>query len=148
MARSRLKSKGRADVAPVTYLPKAMLESAEYAALTAAEVKLLLDIAVQFNGYTNNGDLHCNFALMKVRGWRSQATLWRALSGLLEKGFLIKTRQGGKHRCSLFAVTWREVHDCKGKHDSSPTRTAKNNWRRSPQISPPKTGTVQCQRVA
>lgn len=130
MARTLMKAKGRADVGQVTVVPKAILLSPEYAALTAHEVKLLLDIVVQFNGYTNNGDLQCTWRLMKVRGWRSQATLWRALHGLLDKNFVVKTRQGGKHRCSLYGVTWVEIHECKGKPDMRPTRAMMGAWRK------------------
>ena len=137
MARSLRKSKGRADRSPVTVIPKAILESEEYAALTAYEVKLLIDILVQFNGYTNNGDLQCAWSLMKKRGWRSQDTLARALRGLLEKGFIFKTRQGGMHKCSLYAVTWIEIHECKGKLDVRPTRAALGSWRKKSPIRQP-----------
>src|SRR3989344_5142941 len=104
MARSRLKAKGRADFGSFVALPHAILESQEWAALTAFEVKLLLDVYGQYNG-TNNGALAAAWTLVRPRGWRSESTLNRALRGLLDKGFLLKTRQGGKHRCSFFAVT-------------------------------------------
>lgn len=109
-------------------MPHAILESPEWAALTAFETKLLFDVYGQFNG-RNNGTLSAAWTLMRRRGWRSESTLNRALRGLLDKAFLLKTRQGGKHRCSFFAVTWREVHDCNGKHDMPPTRTAPGTWK-------------------
>jgi hypothetical protein len=128
MARSRLKAKGRADFGSYVAMLHTVLESPEWAALTAFEVKLLLDVYGQFNG-KNNGTLSAAWTLMKPRGWNSQDTLNRALRGLLDKGFLLKTRQGGKHRCSFFAVTWREVHECDGKHDMRPTKTAPGTWK-------------------
>jgi hypothetical protein len=128
MARSRPKLKGRADIGSFAAVPHAILESSEWAALTAYEVKLLLDVYGQFSG-NNNGALSAAWTLMRPRGWRSQATLNNALRGLLEKGFLIKTRQGGKHRCSFFAVTWREVQECDGKHDMRPTKVAPGTWK-------------------
>lgn len=137
MARSLRKAKGRADTGPVTVIPKVILESEEYAALTAYEVKLLIDLVVQYNGYTNNGDLQCVWRLIKHRGWRSQDTLARALRGLLDKGFIVKTRQGGQHRCSLYAVTWVEIHECKGKLDVHPTRTALGLWRKKSVLRQP-----------
>lgn len=109
-------------------MPKAILESEEYARLTAYEVKLLMDLFSQFNG-RNNGDFHCAWRLMRRRGWRSQDTLNRALSGLIELGFIVKTRQGGKHKCSLYAVTWLPIHDCSGKLDISPTMAAPGTWK-------------------
>lgn len=128
MARNRTKVKGRSDIGSYVAVPHAILESPEWAALTAYEVKLLLDVYGQFNG-KNNGTLSASWTLMRPRGWRSESTLNRALTGLLEKGFLIKTRQGGKHRCSFFAVTWREVHDCDGKHDMRLTTAAPGTWK-------------------
>lgn len=128
MTRSRQKAKGRADFGSYVAMPHAILESREWAALTAFEVKLLLDVYGQFNG-KNNGALSASWTLMRPRGWRSQDTLNHALRGLLEKGFLMKTRQGGKHRCSFFAVTWREIHECDGKHDMRPTTAAPGTWK-------------------
>ncbi|MHB8391857.1 MAG: hypothetical protein ACYDBH_20150 [Acidobacteriaceae bacterium] len=111
-------------------MPHAILTSDEWAALTAFEVKLLMDLYGQFNG-SNNGDLSAAMTLMMPRGWKSKDTLHRALCGLLDKGFLQKTRQGGKHRCSLYAVTWREIHECDGKLDVRPTQTAPATWKKS-----------------
>lgn len=133
MARSRLKTKGRREFGSFILLPKDILESEEYAALTAYEIKLLLDLFVQYNG-RNNGDFHCAWSLMQKRGWHSQDTLNRALRGLIEKGFVMKTRQGGKHRCSLYAVTWKEINDCDGKIDVRPTQMAPATWRKKKMV--------------
>lgn len=128
MARTRFKAKARADFGSYVAIPHVILESDEWAALTAFETKLLLDVYGQFNG-KNNGALSASLTLMRQRGWRSPDTLNRALHGLQDKGFLLKTRQGGKHRCSFFAVTWREVHDCNGMHDVTPTSVAPGTWK-------------------
>lgn len=130
MGRSILKAKGRREQGTFILLPKSILESAEYAALTAHEVKLLLDLFVQYNG-RNNGDFHCAWSLMQKRGWHSQDTLNRALRGLIEKGFVMKTRQGGKHKCSLYAVTWKEINDCDGKLEVRPTQVPPATWRKN-----------------
>jgi len=128
MARNRLRAKGRREFGPYVAMPKAILESEEYAALTAFEVKLLVDIYAQYNG-RNNGDLHCAWTLMRKRGWNSQDTLNRALRGLMERDWIMRTRQGGKHRCSLFAVTWLPIDECNGKHDVGATVTAPGTWK-------------------
>lgn len=130
MARSRIKSKGRAEFGSYVAMPHAILESDEWARLSAFEVKLLLDVYGQFNG-KNNGDLSAAWTLMKRRGWNSKDTLGRALSGLLESGFLLKTRQGGRHKATLLAVTWRSVDDCDGKLDVSATKVAPGTWRKN-----------------
>jgi hypothetical protein len=41
------------------------------------------------------------------------------------------TRQGGLHKASLYALTWKEVNECDGKLDVGfgPTRVASGRWR-------------------
>lgn len=111
-------------------IPHELLESAEWAQLSAIEVKLLIDLYAQFNGRCN-GALSAAWSIMRARGWCSQDTLNRALRGLIGKGFIVKTRQGGRNRCSLFAVTWREIQECGGKHDVDATSIAGNNWKKN-----------------
>lgn len=111
-------------------LRKDMLSSPQFAALDGNAVKLLLELARQFNG-SNNGDLSIAWTLLKRSGWRSQATLHKAKDRLLEARFIVKTRQGMKlgHLCSLFALTWLPVDECEGKHDHPPERIPSNAWR-------------------
>lgn len=68
-----------------------MLQSDQWASLTPYEVKLLIDLAAQYNG-SNNGDLCAPMTLMRRHGWRSPATLHRARKGLVRKGFIELTR--------------------------------------------------------
>jgi hypothetical protein len=50
---------------------------------------------------------------MKVRGWRSEATLARAKREVIDKGFLYETRKGRlPNTCSLYAVTWYPLDMC------------------------------------
>lgn len=128
MARSLIKSKGRSESGSFIAVPKTLLESAEYAALSAHEVKLLLDLFAQYNG-RNNGDFQCTWRLMRKRGWRSPDTLSRALKGLRERRWIQLTRQGGINRCSLYAVTWLPIDDCNGKLDCQPTKVAPGTWK-------------------
>ena len=130
VAHSRVKQKGRQAFGSYVAMPKRILESEEYACLKAFEVKLLMDLYAQHNG-RNNGDYCCTWTLMRKRGWRSEDTLNRALTGLLYTGFIIRTRQGGKHKCSLFAVTWLPIDDCAGKLDIRPTVTAPGTWNKN-----------------
>lgn len=141
MGRTRLKTKGRRESGSFAAIPCVILESEEYAALSAPAVKALLDLFAQYRG-SNNGDLTAAWSIMNKRGWRSKDSLYRALRMLQDMGWIIKTRQGGKHRCSLYAVTWRAVDACGGKLDIAATRTPANTWKeqnRGPhtgQISP------------
>lgn len=129
MARTLLKQKGRRGYSSYVALPHTLLESPEWAELTAIEVKLLIDVYCQYNG-RNNGALSAAWSLMRPRGWVSCDTLHRALNGLIEKGFITKTRQGGRHLCSLFAMSWWPIHECDGKHDLMATSVAANTWKR------------------
>ena len=88
----------------------------------------MIDLFAQFKG-SNNGDLAAAWKLMEKRGWRSKETLHRAKRELLEKGFIVTTRQGGRHVCSLFAVTWLAIDECSGKLDVAPTRVAPGYWK-------------------
>lgn len=109
-------------------VPAMVLDSPAWAALSGNEKGLLMDIAAQFFG-SNNGALDCTWSRMCTRGWRSRDTLSKALSGLIEKRFVVLTRQGGKRVCNLFAVTWREIHECGGRLDVAPTRVPSHAWR-------------------
>jgi hypothetical protein len=100
-------------------IPHVILQSGEYAALSARAVKLLLDVFGQFNG-RNNGDLAAAPSMMRERGWKSNAMLSGALAELLDTGFLVQTRMGGRNRAALYAVTWLGVNDCEGKLDARP----------------------------
>jgi len=87
-------------------LPMVLLRSQSFARLSPKGVKLLLDVCAQFNGYGNNGALSVAWTLMHARGWKSRDSLGKALRELLEGGWLILTRQGGRHRCSLFGLSF------------------------------------------
>ena len=128
MGRSRIKLKGRRENGSFIQLPHAILESSEYAVLSAHAVKALIDLFAQFRG-ENNGDFTAAWSVMRKRGWKSKAMLYRALNELIDKGWIIKTRQGGRYLCSLYAVTWKPINTCKGKLDILPTRIAPGTWK-------------------
>ena len=109
-------------------MPHDVLNSESYASLTAQAVKLLLDLGAQYRG-SNNGDLCAAWTLMVKRGWKSKATLYRAIRELEQKGFIYKTRQGGRHCASLYAITWQPIDECGGKLDVRPTNVALGYWR-------------------
>lgn len=136
MSRSRRKVMGRAEGGGFLKLPHAVMESANYRALSAHAVKLLLDMGLQFRG-ANNGDLAAAWKLMQARGWRSRDTLGRALAELLHYGLIEKTRQGGLNQCSLFALTWLAIDECRNKLDVRATAVASGHWHR-PQPPLPK----------
>jgi len=129
MARNRLRAKGRSDRGSYVMLPHEILNHPNFTGLTPYAVKLLIDLYSQFRGQ-NNGDLSAPWTRMSKRGWRSKGTLYSALKELLSKGWIIVSRHGGLNRCSLYAVTFKPVDDCKGKIDIPSTTIAPGDWKK------------------
>lgn len=132
MTRSRAKHKGRADSGGYFGIPHAVMRSDNWRAMPARGVKLVCDLGGQFRG-KNNGDLTAAWKVMRALGWRSPTTLAAAVRDALRFGMIEKTRQGGLHVCSLYALTWRPIDECGGKLDSPPTRVASGRWKQPPE---------------
>ncbi len=129
MSINRRRAKGRRESRSFVALPHAVLESEAYSKLGGWSVRLLLDLYSQYRGH-NNGDFSMVWSLMNGRGWRSKDTLYRAREELIDNGFIVLTRQGGKHQCSLFAVTWQPVDECGGKLEWPSSPVALGYWKR------------------
>lgn len=127
MTRSRYRSKARGN-ARFLGLPHEWLHSEQWTRLDPFEIKLLIDLAAQYNG-RNNGDFTAAWSVMKRRGWRSPGTLNKALKGLLVKGWIDRTRQGGRHVASLFAMTFWGIDECGGKLDTGPNPVPSHRWK-------------------
>ena len=139
MNRDRRKHKGRSERGSFFAWPREVAESIAYVTASAHGKALLNDLCFQFRG-SNNGDLSAAWAIMKVRGWKSRDTLTRALAELLERGLIEKTRQGGRHRCSLYALTWLPINECCGKLDVSATRVPSGLWKQPKPMPEQKNG--------
>lgn len=128
MARSRLRLKGRRESGSFLALPHTLLDSPQWASLSVFTRILILDIAAQYRG-TNNGDLSAAWSIMQKRGWKSRDTLGRALKEALDRGFIELTRQGGRNRPNLYALTWLRIDECGGKLEVPSTRVASGLWK-------------------
>jgi hypothetical protein len=126
--------------------PHELIRSRRFHALSAHAVKALMYLASQYRG-SNNGDLGIAWKVAKARGFKSNSMLRRGAIELVETGFLIQTRQGGRNRCSLFALTWMPIDECNGKLDISSTRTAPIDWRHLDSLSEPRMVQVEPQKV-
>jgi len=95
-----------------------VLKSLGYRALGHPARNLLVDIAMQYipGRSRNNGALVACEKYLKPLGWRSKAVIGTALRELLECGLLIKTRQGGINRTSLYALAFHNL-DRDDRHD-------------------------------
>lgn len=101
--------------------------------LSPYAAKLLLDLASQWH-LGRNGDASAAFEkVMRERGWRSKATLHKALKELRDSGLIILTRQGSLHECSLYGLGWLAIDECGGKLDIKATTRPSNDW-----LDPPK----------
>ena len=90
-------------------MPHVVIDSASYRGLGFPAVKLLFDIARQYNG-ANNGKLVACTKYLQPLGWKSNATIYRALRELLDSNLLFETRKGGwPNKAAWFAVTWLEL---------------------------------------
>lgn len=114
-------------------IPHCVIRSHGFGKLSAYAVKLLIDLLSQYYG-SNNGDLHATFSLLRKRGWKSKGTLNKAIKELIESGFAEISRQGGRNKCSLYAVTFYAIDDCKGKLDIQPTSRPTSLWKKNEPI--------------
>lgn len=127
----RVRVKGRRTTGTFTALPHAIFRASgdrppPVAALGKAARALLVDLCQQLNG-GNNGNLSAAPKVLEPYGWTSRGTLTDALVELVALGFLTQTRQGGRNRCSLYAVAWRGIDA--GPHDARADPVPSNLWR-------------------
>jgi len=128
LVQSRAKLKGRKESRRFTGIPRVCMLNDNYIKLSPYAKVLLWEFCFQYNGF-NNGDLCAAFSVMKKRGWKSPSTLSRALKELRKIEWIIVSRQGGRNLCSLYALTFQAIDDCKGKLDIKSTITALGYWK-------------------
>lgn len=128
--RSRTRSKGRRETATFVRMYSHLLNDVGFQALSGAAAKTLLYLASQYSGF-NNGDLDITATNVGRRGFSlSPAMLLRGAKELESAGFIVKSRQGGKHRASLYALSWFAIDECGGKLDIPATPVPPNYWRK------------------
>lgn len=91
----------------VVVIPHCVLDSAAYLALSGRAIKLLFDLAHQYN-LKNNGALLASFNYMATkRGWTSADQLTKAKRELVEHALIVETVKGHRpNKASWFALTW------------------------------------------
>ena len=100
---------------PFVALPHSVLKSSGFRSISHTARSLLIDIAVQYTGYNNGALVACESHVQPL-GWNSKDTITRNLRVLEEVGLLIKTRQGGINRTSLYALAFHNL-DRDDRHD-------------------------------
>jgi hypothetical protein len=87
-------------------VPLEFLRSSACASLSPHAAKLLLDVLGSLGpNAIRNGDISLAHGVLDRRGWSSRSTLLAAVRELMDCGLLVKSRQGGRLDCSLFACT-------------------------------------------
>ncbi len=122
----RAKFTGRAKGPPFLSIEHRIADSNEFGQLSGNACKLLLELARQYRP-GRNGDLSIPWSLLRARGWRSQATVQAAKRELLEAGWIIETRKGGKNLCSLYALSYYPIDESE-KHAEQSTTLPPNLW--------------------
>lgn len=113
-------AKDKRDGGAFITLPLSVLNSRAYIEASPYARMLLIDLFMQYRG-DNNGDLCAAWKFMRLRGWRSEATLNKAKRELIELGLIVETRKGARpNKASLYAVTWCALDACGGKLDITP----------------------------
>ena len=124
----RRRNMARQTTQPFLSLPHNVLDHESFRTLSPRATKLLIDIAAQYRG-CNNGDLCAPLSVMQKRGWKSNDQLFKARKELLDRGLILTSRQGGRNKASLFALTCLQIDDCQGKLDTPSTDVAPHNWK-------------------
>ena len=120
LPRRQSKGKGRNNDLPgggYSAWPHACGEHWNFRRLSPYAKALLFDLLSFYRG-NNNGDLSCAHSLLKCRNWRSRSTIEKYRDELERAGWIVRTRQGGKNATNLFALSFRNVDECKGKLDA------------------------------
>jgi hypothetical protein len=131
----RRRQKGRAGDHSYLGIPHYILRSPEFGALEPWSLKLLIELAGNYNG-KNNGDLSAAYSVLRVRGWRSAGTLNNAIKSLVAGRWIVYARHGGRNRCALFALTWWPIDCCEGKWLELRAETvARHSWKTDSVVS-------------
>lgn len=94
-------------------IPLTVMDSVAFMGASHTARSLLLEVLRQHNG-RNNGHLHITMSWLRKRGWSSSDTVTRAKDELLERRLIVQTRQGGRTKPSLFAVSWLHITNLTG----------------------------------
>jgi len=125
----RRRQKGRRAEHSFLGIPHYIVRSPEFGQLEPWPLKLLIELAGNYNG-KNNGDLSAAYSVLSARGWNSAGTLNAAIKSLVKHGWITYTRHGGRNRCALFAVTWWPIDYCEGKWlEVRAETTARHSWK-------------------
>lgn len=95
-------------------VPHRLLDSVAFMGASHRARSLLFELLRQHNGI-NNGRLQLTRPYLAERGWRSSDQIRKAEAELIERGLIVKTKQGGlNHGPNWFALSWLAISDFRG----------------------------------
>ena len=114
---------------PFTAMRHDVMDSEAWARTSMKGIKLIMDLVAQYRG-NNNGDLCLAWKTMKPRGWKSEDTLNKAKNELIEKQWVVCTRQGSRNVASLYALTFFAIDACDKYDPDIKSRTRpRDSWK-------------------
>jgi len=122
------KIKNRRTAPPFSRQPHHVTDSDNYRNLSDKAKSLLWDTNARYRG-SNNGDFDFSLKTMQKWGRNSNDTITKAKNELLRKGWLVLTRQGGRNKCNLYALTFWSIDECNGKLDRGATKNSLDYWK-------------------
>lgn len=149
---SSIKQKRDGANGAVMVVPHCVLNSLAYMTLSGRAVKLLWDIAMQYNTH-NNGTLLASWRYMsEKRGWTSSDALDKAKAELLQHELIVQTVQGRlPNKASWYGLTWLALDNIDGLEISAQAwpRGAYAHWKQKedtlPKRKPPmRKNTTSC----
>lgn len=139
MSRNR-KKRGVAVSGSWLPLPLDFLRSRAAAELSPHGAKLLIDVLSMLGpNATRNGDISLAPRVMAARGWSGRETLSAAVCELIRYGLLVRTRQGSRLDCSLFALTLYPLDCDLSKLDVRPGTYTSYSWSMGETLDKPPT---------
>jgi hypothetical protein len=95
-------------------IPHSVLDSVAFMGASYPAKALMLELIRQHTG-ANNGHLHLAHGWLEKRGWTSRSVIGRAKKELIDRGLMIRTRQGGLNMgADKYAVTWLSISNFVG----------------------------------
>ncbi|WP_078085308.1 hypothetical protein [Microbulbifer mangrovi] len=132
MQRDRRKVKNRQESGRFCLIPHSVLDYPGYVGLNYSARAMLLELVRRYNGI-NNGDISAPYSQLRHRGFASKGTISNALKQLLSARLIVASRDWQFYNrnsyCALYALGWRPIDDCDGKHDLAPTNVAPHSYR-------------------
>lgn len=129
------RNNGKAKKNPVTVrgpwlaMPLDFLRSRACAELSNHAARMLLDLCSMLGpNAKGNGDISAAPAVMKPRGWSSNASRNAAIQELIDAKLLVVTRRGNRRLCALYAVTLWPLSCDLGKLDYGPGAFTTLDW--------------------